>query len=562
MTTNASEILMRSLAGLGIFFFGIKMITRNLSAMAGDRFRRTLRNASQRIGLAMLLGAMAGFVTQSGRTTAFIMASFVEAGLIGVRRALPIVLWANFGCTLVIFSAIFPTYLLAQLLLAVAGVCVAFERPKSLLQPASAAFGLALMLFGLQMMSSETEVLTSFHWFATALAVIKLSFVFAFLTGLVLTFVAQSHIAIMLIAVTMASRGIFDFDQTLMVIYGAHAGSSLNTYVTGIHFRGRPRQIVTAQILYNLAGLVLFLALFVGEQALSGHSALLAGLTGRLSKGPGAEPALVAALFNLVTPLLLTAALPGFHRLCVRLAPPLGEEDLARPQFLRDEVSDNAMATLVLAEKEQLRLLRRLPAYCAWSRGGAVAKDAPTPAVYHDAFVKVSQEIERFHNALMSELMTAEDTEWLINQQKRLEGLIALDAICHELCQVSEGMGGAARQLRHAIVEALDTLLLTAIDGMAHNDVEELDQLAVMTRDRGPTMERMRRQYLAASDSLSPADRNGILQITGLFERASWSLNRFAILLRDAPGLVGDDEPDPATGLTPEADGQPSVAIG
>ena len=53
----------------------------------------------------------------------------------------------------------------------------------------------------------------------------------------------------MLIAVTMSSHGIFDFDQTLMVIYGAHAGSSLNTWITGIHFRGQPRQIVTAQIL-------------------------------------------------------------------------------------------------------------------------------------------------------------------------------------------------------------------------------------------------------------------------------------------------------------------------
>jgi hypothetical protein len=47
-----------------------------------------------------------------------------------------------------------------------------------------------------------------------------------------------------------------------------------------------------------------------------------------------------------VTPLLLTLCLPAFHRLCTRLAPPSGDEDLARPLFLRDEVADNAMATL------------------------------------------------------------------------------------------------------------------------------------------------------------------------------------------------------------------------
>src|SRR5262249_28114293 len=157
-----------------------------------------------------------GFVTQSGRTTAFIMASFVQAGLIEARRAIPIVLWANLGCTLVVFTAVFPIQLFALFLLAVTGVCVAFERPKPMLSAISAVFGLALMLYGLQMMSGSATLLTSYKWAASALAFIKLSLIFAFLMGFVLTFVAQSHIAIMLIAVTMASRGIFDFDQTLM----------------------------------------------------------------------------------------------------------------------------------------------------------------------------------------------------------------------------------------------------------------------------------------------------------------------------------------------------------
>jgi phosphate:Na+ symporter len=561
MNYDASEILMRSLAGLGIFFFGIKMITRNLGAMAGDQFRRGLHGASERLGIAIVFGAIAGFVTQSGRTTSFIMASFVQAGLIQVRRALPIVIWANLGCTLVIFSAVFPVYLFALFLLATAGACLAFERPKPLLNAASAAFGLALMLFGLQMTSSSTAVLTDFHWFATALAIIKMSLAFAFLTGLLLTFVAQSHIAITLIAITMAGRGIFAFDQTLMVIYGALAGSSLITYVTGIHFRGEPRQVVTGQILYSLIGLVLFLTLFVGEHMIFGRSAVFGALDQHLALGPGASAALVAVIFNIVTPLLLTLALPAFHRLCVRLAPPSGDEDLGRPLFLRDEVANNAMAVLLLAEKEQLRLLRRLPAYCAWSRGEASARAGTPPAVYHHAFGQVSKHIGRFHAALMSERMTAEDTEWLLNQQKRLESLVALDAVCHELCELSDDMGDTEAHLRDAIVESLDTLLLTAIDGMAKGDDQELGYLVTMTRDRGPAMERMRKQYLAASDSLSPAARNHILQVTSLFERASWSLNRFGTLLREAPGTVLEIEQNtvPETGHDWETGGQRDI---
>lgn len=548
MSYGDSEILMRSLAGLGLFFFGMKMITRNLSAIAGDQIRRGLRNASEHPGAAMLFGATAGFVTQSGRTTAFIMASFVQAGLIEVRRALPIVLWANFGATLVIFTAVFPIYLFALFLLAAAGVCIAFERPKPLLNAASATFGLALMLFGLQMMSSSAAVLTNYHWFVAALAFIKISLVFAFLMGLVLTFIAQSHIAIMLIAVTMATRGVFDLDQTLMVVFGAHAGSSLITYITGVHFNGQPRQLVVAQILYNLFGIALFLALFVGQRAVFGHAWTLASLAHSLSIAPGAAAALTAAAFNTATPALLMAWLGPFHRLCGRLAPPGRDEDLAHPQFLREEVADNAVATLLLAEQEQLRLLRRLPIYLSWIRGEPTARSGPEPQVYHDAFVQLSRHIERFQNALMSERMTHEDTEWLLNQQKRQEALLALDETCHELCEVAGAVGPQAAGLREAIVESLDALILTAAAAMANADRQELDDLATMTANRGPVMERMRRRYLALSDSLAPDERSRILQITGLFERGAWSLHRFGALLGQAPGLVpeaprGNDRP-------------------
>jgi phosphate:Na+ symporter len=532
MVYDDSELLMRALAGLGLLFVGIKMVTGNLGAIAGDQFRRGLKAASERTGVAVVLGIVAGFVTQSGRTTSFLVASFVQAGLIEVRRALPIVLWSNLGCTLVIFAAVLPIYLFALFLLAIAGVCIAFERPKPLLNSASATFGLALMLFGLQMMSSSAAVLTSLPVFATALAFIKTSLIFAFLMGVALTLVAQSHIAVMLIAIAMAARGVFDFDQTLMVIYGAHGGSSLITAITGVHFRGQPRQVVTGQVLYNVVGIILFLVLFAVVRMVLGHpESAFAG-------PPGTKAALVAVAFNIATPLLLTAALPVLYRLCVRLAPPLAEEDLGRPQFLREEVSDSVGAILVLAEQEQLRLLKRLPAYLAWIRADGAAVPGPTPEAYHQAFIHVGQAIERFQGGAMSKRMTPEDTEWLVNQQKRQELLRALDETCHDLWDVSRNASGEVAPLRDHIVEALDTIVLTAISGMAEQDSRELDLLDAMTRSRGPSMERARKSYLAASDSLPPDERNRIVQITSLFERAAWTLHRFGVLLREQQKLA------------------------
>jgi len=535
---SPTELLLNVLAGLGLFFVGIKMIGRNLSTLASDQFRRRIRQASTNGGISALFGVVTGFVTQSGRTTSFIMASFVQGGLIEVRKALLIVLWANFGCTLIIFAAVFPIHLFALFLLGAAGACIAFERPRPLLNAANAVFGLALMLFGLRMMSASASVLTELPWFAGVIGFVSGSLVYAFLIGVLLTVIAQSHMAIVLITITLATNGIFDFNQTLMVICGAHVGSSLITYLTAVHYRGRPRQVVVGQMLYNIAGVALFLGLFASDYAVAGQDRLMERVTGQISGSPGVQAAMIAIVFNLVTPLLLTALMPLFYKLCNKLSPERAEEELSRLRFLNDEVAEAPAAALLLAEKEQLRLMRRLPDYLNHTREQGI------PAIdlqyQHDAFQEVGDRIKRFQGRLMIQTLSPEDTEWLLNQQKRQELLTAIEETCLELCRaVMQGDDDRVRQLCSGIVEALDAAVLTAISAMENGDGGELSMLDIMTRDRGAAMENIRKKYLAAELDLTAGERGQVLQVTSLFERATWSLNRFGSLLRESP-VCGD----------------------
>ena len=529
-----TELLMNSLAGLGLLFYGIKMVTRNLSAMTGEQMRRGMSLVSQHPGIAMTFGALIGFVMQSGRSTAFIMASFVQANIIDVRRAMRVVLWSNFGCTLVIFAAIFPIHLFVLFLLAVGGASIAFERPRSFLNASSASFGLALMLFGLKMVSTTAVSLTTQPSFALALALIKTSLTFAFLFGLALTFLAQSHMAVMLLAVAMASRNIFGLDQAVMIIFGAHAGSSVITYVTGVHFRGQPRQVVMGQMLYNVAGLGVFLAVFLGGQLLPGGAPGLDWLVRGINLSTGGKAAIIALAFNTLTPAMLTLVLPAYHRLCARLVPPLVEEALYRPRYLSETLGQSAVATLMLVEKEQLRLLRRLPAYCAALREPAPAEGEPSPEAYHQAFAQVGDAIARSQSATLSQVMTADDTEWLLNQQKRQELLGILDEACFELWRSTQGVGEDVKPLRDNVVEAVDTLLLYSIDAAADGDDGALDLLDRMTANHGPAMERIRKKYLQLSENLPGEERNHVLQITSIYERAAWAFHRFSALQRIA----------------------------
>lgn len=533
-----TEVLMTTFAGLGIFFFGIKMVTRNLSAMTGARLRSGLAGASRNHLTAMAFGSLTGFIMQSGRTTAFIMASFVQAGMIEVRKALPIVLWSNLGCTMIIFAAIFPIHLFALFLLAAAGTALAFERPKPLLKGASATFGLALVLFGLNMMSSSAGLLADLDGISGPLHLIRNSLLFAFLAGMVLTFVAQSHMAIMLIAVAMAKKGIFGFDETLLLVLGTHAGSSLITYVTGIHFRGRPRQVVIGQVLYNLVGVAIFLSVMAFDQVIA-DGQFRRGLAGDSAAQSGSMIALLAVALNAATPALVMLCLPAYQDLCQRLAPPLGEESLSQPEFLRNEVEASPVTTLLLAEKEQLRLARRLPAYCEALRHGPGDQTGPSPKAYHEAFAAVSRAIDESHSAMMSREMSAEDTEWLVNQQKRQQLMQTIDETSYSLCQAGANLDPELHPLRETVVEALDTLLLYQIDALERGEQADLDLIDTMTSNHDGAMESIRRRYLTSSDKLSLDQRSAVLQLTTIYEVAANAIGRLASLIRNRPRIPG-----------------------
>lgn len=533
--TDQLEQVLRILAGLGMFFFGIKMLGKSLRTLASGPFRKRARQLSATVWLAALWGGIAGFATQSGRTTALILASLVQGRILEVRMAAPLVIWANFGCTLIVFAAVFPIKYLVLFLLGLTGVGVAFEKPKRFLTTVSAGFGLALMLYGLSVISGAAGAFTHYEWFTDSMRLMNQSFLLAFFIGLVLTIVAQSHMAIILITLAMTDSGLFDFEHAVMIIYGTHLGSSAITYLTGAHFKGRAMQVVWVQVLYNFVAVAIFLSLFVIEQIFD--TQILQRLALSLSDQVDVQAAIVAITMNLVGPVLLTLTLNPFVRACENMSPPLVTENLSQPEYLQEDLAHSSpVAGLMLCEKEQLRLLKRLPDYLASLRHGE-AKPRVDPTAYHQAYAEVLRHIQSFQSSLITHALSPEDTEWLVNLQNRQELLNTIEAACYSLWEELHGLpeSDTAFLLGQQIIEALDTMILTSISALEERDITECDLLNTMTAERGESMEQIRKRYLASAEAVSPEQRNYVMHVTSVFERATWSLGRFGKLMRVAP---------------------------
>ena len=526
-----SECIAELLGGLGLFFVGIRMVSSNLKLMTSRKFKLFIARFTDSGFMAGLWGALSGFITQSTSVTTFIVASLISSGLISVRKSLPLIFWSNPGCSTLVLIAVLDIKLVVLILLGVSGICYAFEKPKQLRHAVGALFGISLLFLGLSMVSAGASPFAEYPWFKTLLYDMRDSYLLTFLIGTLLAFVSQTSIGIIIIAITMTNAGLLSIEQTLMIIYGTHLGSSITTYVLSSGLKGSAKQPVMAQVCFNVIGVVLFVAMFYVE-ILAGIP-LVRSFVALISDDIRHQAACVVLLFNISVPVVLSFVLNPFCRMLERFWPPLAEEELSRVKYIHEHAVDDPETAVLLIEKELTRLLKRIPLYLDRLRPQENNPGSVGIEGHHAAFAAVSSETEIFISDLFHRDSATVISETLINLQNRHNLINTLEDNCYEMVvsMREKTTHTLSDRLVMNIVESLDALVLTAIDVTQSPDPDDLDIMDRLTSDRGQLMEKIRHTYLSSEQDFTPEERSLILFITSLFERSVWTLGRYGRLL-------------------------------
>jgi phosphate:Na+ symporter len=476
-------------------------------------------------------GASLGFMTQSGKAAAFILSDFVQAEMMKVRQAAPIVFWANAGCSLLVFASMVSLKVLALIILGITALGITFHIPKRLVKGYGALFGLAMIMYGLYLVKSGAAGFAGAAWVGPLLQSLHEHYMFAFLIGLVLTLMVQSNLAIIMIAVAFAASGLFELEETAMTMFGAQAGTGLLTYVFSFHAHGRARQVVATQIAYDVVATVAFTALFYIE-LISGVPIVM-GAAKSMSGEVGTQAVYVALIFQFGAAALMVLVYRPILQKIRLWFPPTSAEILSTAKYLRKHASDSPETALLLIEKEQYRLLERLPKYIDYVRQGAGEGRHP-PAAYHEAFAQIAGRIGETLSRISGHSLNQAASDQLIQTTKLEEQLVTLENIVHRLATQMLGRqeGSRAAELGRNIMESVDFMIMTAIDAIESNEVSEIDMLELLTQDRSDMMTKIRHKYFESEQDLSEDDRNFVLDITILFENAVHTLGRYGHLLR------------------------------
>jgi phosphate:Na+ symporter len=247
------------LGGLGLFLFGMKLMSDGLEKAAGAKLRRILEIFTTNRFTGMLVGIVFTGIIQSSSAATVMVVSFVNAGLMNLSQAAGVILGANIGTTvtsqLVSFnlSEIAPVFLLAGVIM------VEFIDNPTIRKFGEVVLGFGILFTGLTTMSGAMSSLKDSPLIMNALGSLDNHFL-GVLFGFVLTAILQSSSVTVSIVLLMASQGLLPLAICFFIILGCNMGSCVSALLASLGGNKNAKRAAMIHFLFNIFGSIIIFA--------------------------------------------------------------------------------------------------------------------------------------------------------------------------------------------------------------------------------------------------------------------------------------------------------------
>ena len=262
--TQLIQSLIWLLAGVGVFIVGMNFMSGALEKSAGMGMKRLLERISNNRFSGVGIGAGVTAIIQSSSATSVMVIGLVNAGVMTLMQATPIIMGANIGTTITgVLVALKNDYFnMAMYLLAFAGVMMDFAKKEKVKLAGSLCSGLGLIFVGLNIMSSEQAFGNPLveRMFTAIFEVIDFPLLLI-LVGVIFTALIQSSSASTGVVITMVGTGVLPLDLALFIILGANIGTCVTALLASVGANTNSKRVALIHFTFNLTGTVLFTAI-------------------------------------------------------------------------------------------------------------------------------------------------------------------------------------------------------------------------------------------------------------------------------------------------------------
>ena len=262
MGTHALLLILATLlGGLGLFVYGMKLMTERLEALAGTRLRTLLNRLTGNRLTGAGAGTLLGALIHSGPATVMLV-GFINAGLLSLVAAIPVMLGANVGTTLSMQLISFKIGEYCYLAIGLGLIVNLATRRDAVRHWGMLLFGFGLLFLGLDTMSRAIHPLKQAGYFEVFLAhtdgTTVLGMAFGIVASTVVTALVQSSGATIGMLFALASAGVFtDLSAAFPLVLGAHIGTCSTTLLAALGTNIEARRLALAHLLFNVLGALL-----------------------------------------------------------------------------------------------------------------------------------------------------------------------------------------------------------------------------------------------------------------------------------------------------------------
>ena len=272
-------VVLSLIGGLAIFLYGMDLLGEGLTGASGGKLEKILEKLTSNPLKAVLLGAGVTAVIQSSSATTVMVVGFVNSGIMKLSQAVGVIMGANIGTTITswilsltgiessnIFISLLKPTSFSPVLAAVGIVFLMFLKKDSLKNPGKIMIGFALLMYGMDAMSSSVAPLAEVPQFASILTAFS-NPVLGMLAGMLFTAVIQSSSASVGILQALCSTGILSYATALPIIMGQNIGTCVTALLSSIGATKNGKRAAIIHLYFNVIGTVTFMIVFYALNA-------------------------------------------------------------------------------------------------------------------------------------------------------------------------------------------------------------------------------------------------------------------------------------------------------
>ncbi len=344
---SATHALIQILGTVALLLWGLHMVRTGIVRGFGAQLRTLIgRSVSNRVK-AMLAGIGVTMVVQSSTATALIVSSFASSGLIKAAPALAVMLGADVGTTLVAQILSFDLSLLSPILI-LTGVVMHKTLERTLYrQIGRSTIGLGLMLLSLKIIVATSEPMRDSPVLASVFTSLSDEPLIALLLAALLTWMAHSSLAVVLLVMSFASTGMVSISLALTMVLGANLGGVLPPIMATMNEGVLARRVTFGNAAFKVISVIVCLPLVE----------FLPGLLEQLEGSAIRQVVNFHTAFNLMIALVFIFLVPVAAKISERLIPLQdGIDAPEHPRFLDTTAIDTPAVALNCAAREALRM--------------------------------------------------------------------------------------------------------------------------------------------------------------------------------------------------------------